>query len=103
MKLIKAISMLIIITVFIDFFQSYYYLEKYGYANELNPLITSRESLGFYCWLKLIVIISCTWLLIVIFDYYPELTKLKLMSEYVFMFSLGFNVCIIFRNFLVIL
>ena len=44
-KRIKILLIILITIHAIDLAQSYYYLERYGYEHELNPLINNRKDL----------------------------------------------------------
>ena len=58
----NAVLFVLLIFSMIDFVQSDYYLNRYGFENEINPLITDNFSLTLSYIAGVPLMIFCSWL-----------------------------------------
>lgn len=107
MKLINILFLCIALVTIIDFCESFYYLEKYGYHLELNPLVTNRHELIIAMLIRILTTLSCMALfnrtVSMICDNAKVTRFAKLVSVPVLMLTLLLCVAVVFNNALIII
>ncbi len=103
MNVIKLVSLLILLTIVVDFVETAYYLNEKGFAYELNPDIIDNDSLN-----KVFLIRYCVTLvgLVALYELFKrssKVRKFKKSYELFLMFLFGFNTAIILKGLVIIL
>jgi len=103
MRVIKLVSLLILLTIVVDFVETAYYLGEKGFFYELNPNIQDVDDLNNVFLLRYGITLVGFVLLYEVFKRSSKAKVLKRSYEFFLMFLLGFNTAIILKGLVIIL
>lgn len=89
-----------VILACVDFAQSYYYLNEYGFENEVNPLINDNFSLVLAFVLLVPFIVFCSKLSL---KYAKNNKGLISITQFIVLLLIMLKIVVVFNNFVVML
>lgn len=101
-KLFNVLLLVFVLLAVIDFVQSYYYLNIYGFEYEANPLIRNNFSLMFVFVFGVPIIVLCIKLAYDVAIYNND-KRFVYITQYMVLLLIILKIFVVLNNFMVIL